>query len=232
VRSDHFFGCCSGGGYAVKAPPPVVAAPAYNWSGWYAGVEGGGGFGSSNQIAGGPLGFGPITAGYRLSGWLAGGTVGYNYQSGAWVFGLEGDMSWAKIRGSGNEVSPFTPTVINQTNENWLDTARGRIGYSSQDGWLIYATGGVAVAGVQAATVAPPGLASLSETQTRWGGVVGGGAEVMIAPAWSVKAEYLYTSMQSKIYFAAPPAGVNTRSNVPVEESIVRVGINYHFSTR
>jgi outer membrane immunogenic protein len=63
----------------LRAPPATLA---YNWSGFYLGVEGGGAVGRSNQIAGGPLGFGSLTSTYDISGGIVGGTAGYNVQSG------------------------------------------------------------------------------------------------------------------------------------------------------
>src|SRR3990172_5088830 len=74
---------------AMPAKAPMYMAPAYNWTGFYIGVNGGGGWGRSDwSNAGG-------TADSNLSGGLVGGTIGYNYQAGQAVFGLEGDLDWS-----------------------------------------------------------------------------------------------------------------------------------------
>ena len=70
-------------------------ADAYNWTGFYLGLNGGYGFGRSEFN--GTLPSGSFDAG----GGLFGGTVGYNWQTGPLVFGLEGDIDWSGMRGSG-----------------------------------------------------------------------------------------------------------------------------------
>ena len=88
-----------------------------------------------------------IAPNYRVGGILGGGTAGCQYQAGAWVFGIEGDGGPAKIEGQANDLLPFNPQYVNQTDERWFATLRGRIGYAV-DKWLFYATGGVAWARV------------------------------------------------------------------------------------
>jgi outer membrane immunogenic protein len=205
------------------------ADAAGGWDGLYAGIAGGGTFGSSNQIDAGPDGSGETTHGYDISGGLFGGTVGYNLQTGPWVYGLEGDFSWTNAQGQAHEIPPFTTSSVVGTSENWLGTARARFGWAVANQVLIYATGGFAVASV-AATVATVSSGNPSETQTRWGGTVGGGVEAMLAPRWSVKAEYLYVDLQGAEYFNPPPGpSFNIRSNVPVDQHLFRLGIAYHF---
>jgi outer membrane immunogenic protein len=209
------------------APPP--AGPPSSWSGPYIGLAGGGAWGSSNQIDAGPLGSGPTTHGYGISGGLFGETAGYNFQFGPWVFGPDGDFSWINARGHANEIPPFTTSTVVGTEEDWLGTVRGRFGWTPSDPVLIYATAGIAVADIKASidAVNSPGF---TQARTRWGGTVGAGVEAMLARSWSVKAEYLYVQFVSAGYFSPPPGpGFNTRSNVPVDNDIFRVGINYHF---
>src|ERR1035441_6968515 len=102
----------------VKAPvykAPVVA-PLYNWTGPYIGIAGGYGWGHSNQTdpgisTTGTTGTtGPADGSYLVSGGILGGTLGYNWQQGPWVFGVEGDYSWADINGSSNVCGPTTPS--------------------------------------------------------------------------------------------------------------------------
>ncbi|MGA7433394.1 MAG: outer membrane beta-barrel protein [Xanthobacteraceae bacterium] len=212
---------------APAAPPSPIAVPP-SWTGVYLGIEGGGIVGNSNQIANGPLGFGPISSGYTVTGGLVGGTAGFNWQTGDWVFGLEGDMSWADVRGSANEAPPFTSGSVIDTKENWLATGRGRIGWTTSNSIMFFATGGFAAAAVEA-DIMPPTAAERSETDTRWGGTVGGGVEAKLTPNWSAKAEYLYTKFASQGYFSNPPPGTNIRSDVPLNNNIFRFGINYAF---
>jgi outer membrane immunogenic protein len=208
-----------------KAPP---AEPAYNWTGFYLGVEGGGAVGRSNQIAGGPLGFGSLTSTYDISGGIVGGTVGHNVQSGPWVYGLEGDGSWTDITGGGHEVAPFTKSTIDTTTMHWLATGRGRLGWAYKD-TMLYATGGVAAAGVEAG-IQTVKFGNFTDDQTRWGYAVGGGIEAKIAQGWTLKGEYLYVDFSSQGYFnPAPTAAINIRSDVPVYSHILRLGLNYHF---
>ena len=89
-----------------------------------------------------------ITPHYRLGGIMGGGTAGCQYQAGAWVFGIEGDGGPIDKEGQSNDQLPFNPQYINQTNERWIATLRGRLGYAV-DKWLFYATGGVAWANVE-----------------------------------------------------------------------------------
>src|ERR1700733_4224046 len=95
-----------------------------NWSGFYLGVKGGGGWGDSDS-----------SNGFRG---LVGGTVGYNYQVSQAVFGLEGDIDWSDLGHNGN-CSAFSCEPRN----NWLSTVRGRVGYAF-DRFMPYITGGVA----------------------------------------------------------------------------------------
>src|ERR1700690_4329971 len=80
----------------VKAPPMVAPVVAYNWTGFYVGIEGGGAWGSSTHDFN-PLG---THSSFNVSGGLFGGTAGYNYQMGNFLAGIEGDLSWASSNGS------------------------------------------------------------------------------------------------------------------------------------
>jgi outer membrane immunogenic protein len=95
----------------VYKAAPAAIAPLYNWSGFYIGIAGGGAWGRSDQFA---LGV-PVTNGYDVNGGLIGGMA--NWQAESWVFGLEGDFSWADKRGSGQEIPPFNTAAIAHTRE-------------------------------------------------------------------------------------------------------------------
>ncbi|MGC2114583.1 MAG: outer membrane beta-barrel protein, partial [Pseudolabrys sp.] len=125
---------------AIPMNAPAYYAP-YNWTGFYVGINGGGGWGRSEWTnAAGSSG------GFDVSGGLVGGTIGYNWQLGQWVFGLEGDIDWSDIRGSTS--SGICVGMSCETRNDWLGTGRIRIGYAF-DRFLPYVTGGVAFGDVK-----------------------------------------------------------------------------------
>jgi outer membrane immunogenic protein len=165
-----------------KAPPvPVPAyAPAFSWTGFYIGVNGGYGTGINGGDFGNP------------SGGLVGGTVGYNYQISQFVLGVEGDWDWADLTRSGVNAAGVYNTKIDD-----LFTARARAGYTI-DRALFYVTGGYAGADTQL-NIAGFG----SQTDWRSGGVIGAGLEYAFTNNISAKAEYLYAPLQDKTFDGA-----------------------------
>jgi outer membrane immunogenic protein len=192
----------------AKAPAFVAA---YNWTGFYLGINGGYGWGRSHWSA-----FGSNA---DPSGGLVGGTIGYNWQGpgSPWVFGLEGDIDWSGIKGSFTNAA--CPTGC-ETRNSWLGTARGRVGYAF-DRVLPYFTGGLAVGDVQANQV---GFAGVSDTKAGW--TVGAGVEAAIVGNLTAKVEYLYADL-GNISCAAGSCSVPT--NVNFRTNVVRAGLNVRF---
>jgi outer membrane immunogenic protein len=204
-------------GQAADMPRPIdrdvrPVVTYYNWTGFYLGVNGGYGWGKSNWDS-------PIVS-VKPKGWMAGGTVGFNYQVGAFVWGLEGDFDWADVSG-GTACGAFSC----DTKNTWLATARGRLGYAL-DRWLPYITGGGAFGRVRASST-NPAVTGASDTLNGW--TVGGGLEYAFLGNWSAKIEYLYVDLSGfNCGIACSPGVVN--NNVTFKENVVRAGINYRFS--
>ena len=188
--------------------PPVYAPPPFTWNGFYLGVNGGWGWGSSHSDL-----FGHT----NTSGGLAGGTIGYNMQFGGWVLGLEADMDWSDVDGTTNFNCPAGCTVRNK----WLNTDRGRIGYAFGN-FMPYVTGGLAVGDVK---VTNPGFAGTDPTQLGW--TAGVGAEYAISGPWSAKVEYLHVDLGN--FNCGLSCGPTTTDNINFHENQVRGGINYRF---
>jgi outer membrane immunogenic protein len=208
----------------VKASPVPVAI--YDWTGFYIGVAGGGSLGTSTHIDQ-ATGFGD-TLGYNVRGGLVGGTLGYNWQVSSFVFGFEGDASWVGEYGSHpDDGLAGNPAFTSFTKETWVATARGRAGYAV-DNLLFYGTGGYAAAGVEAGVKdANTGALLSSATSTRSGWTAGGGLEWGFAPNWSAKFEWLYMKFDSAAFNTLQAEG--PRSSVPLDDNVVRAGINYRF---
>jgi outer membrane immunogenic protein len=224
-------------GSALAADLPVKAIPmatpvAYSWTGCFVGVAGGGVWGRSRHISGDAATFGlDITNSYDMSGAIAGVEYGCNWQSGRWVLGTESDFSWTNLRGGANNIAPFNTGSISNTREHWLSTSRIRVGFLPSEQLLLYATGGLATARVEAfvdATAVGGGTAS--ESRTRWGWTAGAGAEYAFGSGWSAKMDYLYVRLNNREYFNPPPLGFAIRGNVPVDEHVFRIGLNYKFT--
>lgn len=195
-----------------KAPPLPAYLP-YNWSGIYVGANGGYGWGKAhvtNSLA-------DFTTNSQY-GWLAGVTLGYNMQTGVWVWGLEGDIDYAFIKGNGSNVATCG-TADCEVKNTWIATARGRVGYA-MDRWLPYVTGGAAFSGAKIST----GTGSNTKTTTGW--TAGGGIEYGISRDWSVKAEYLYADL-GKATCDAGVCGVETTFRPRI--NMVRAGVNVRF---
>jgi outer membrane immunogenic protein len=217
----------------VKAPLPKAVSPIFSsWTGCFVGVAGGGVWGRSRHISGDTATLGlDITNDFNMNGGIAGIEYGCNWQTGAWVLGTESDFSWTNLRGGANGIVPFNTTSISNTRESWLSTSRVRAGFLPSEQLLLYATGGLATARVEAvvdATAAGAGI--VSQSKTRWGWTVGGGAEYALGNGWSAKADYLYVRLNNGEYLNPPPLGFAIRGNVPVNEHILRVGLNYKYT--
>jgi opacity protein-like surface antigen len=210
-----------------KAAPAPAAA--HDWSGFYAGVEGGGGWGNTQWI-GQTIDDHTFSAtpNYHVPGGLLGGTLGYNSQfDRAWVFGLEGDMSWTSLNGGASQLPPFNTAQQDQTKEPWLATVRARIGYVPAPNWLLYGTGGLAAADVVGTITSSP---VAPESHARDGWAAGGGVEAAITGNWSAKIEYLSVGLENHAYDTPTPnivGATNRAGGMPLAEQIVRAGVNY-----
>jgi len=212
----------------IPEPSPPLQPPAsyhsatapINWSGYYVGVNGGYAFGTSNwSAAAGSIGA------FNTSGLLVGGTLGYNFQVGAFVFGAEGDGGWSGLDGNSSNAycSAVTMGATCETKSTWLTTARLRMGYAF-DRVLFYGTGGVAAGDIQAG-LSPP---STFDGAVSVGWTAGAGVEFAFAESWTAKVEYLYVDLGS-ISCTSANCGFAVPFTVPLTENIVRGGINFRF---
>lgn len=192
-----------------KAPPAPVVAPAYNWSGFYLGANGGGGWSTSHWDSVGST---------NGSGVVVGGTAGLNWQTGRAVFGLEGDIDWSNVKGS--TTSAACPAGCTTQND-WLATVRGRAGYAF-DRVMPYVTGGLAVGDIKAST---PGFAGVNQTNAGW--TAGGGLEFALSNNWTAKAEYLHVDLGNMN--CGFNCGTTANNNVSLREDLVRGGLNFKF---
>jgi outer membrane immunogenic protein len=188
----------------MPAKAPVYVAPVYNWTGPYIGINGGGSWGRSSFN-------GPFTTGnFNLSGGMIGGTLGYNWQAGSLVYGVEGDIDWSNTRGS----APCAGTSC-ETRNNWLGTARARLGFDA--GRIMpFVTGGLAVGDIRTNVV---GVGTSSTTKAGW--TLGAGVEAALVSNWTAKVEYLYVDLGRGGNVAGSDASFKTH--------LLRAGLNYRF---
>lgn len=165
-----------------------------------------------------------------ISGGLVGGTLGCNYQVNRWVFGIEGDGSWADVSGTAPTPPPFNTAFRENLQKQWLATVRGRVGYTVKDNVLLYGTAGGAFAGLRINEFDTLSPTSAVETHTFSGWTAGVGVEWGFAPSWSAKVEYLYLDLGKENYFLFTPSGCCTAQSTRLIDNVVRVGVNYRFN--
>jgi outer membrane immunogenic protein len=219
----------------LRAPAPRYSAPppVFSWSGFYIGGHVGGGWGTKDwtSITTAP-GFDEGL--HHVRGGLAGGQIGFNYQVGYWVFGVEADASWADLQGRHTNPVLFlfgVPETLNSKVDS-IVTASGRLGYAV-DRVLGYVKAGGAWAHDKyfLSNKNSPDTAFVTASETRSGWMAGIGLEYAFAPSWSVKFEYNHLDLGDKrntFHF-------QTVTAAPVDHSIAqrldlfKVGINYRF---
>ncbi len=215
----------------TKAPPPMVAA-VYDWSGFYIGANGG--WGTSHNCWDATTAAGAFIAAegcHNSDGGTVGGQIGYRWQAGQAVFGLEAQGNWADF--SGSNVSAFLPAFdTNRTRIDAFGLFTGQIGYAWNNA-LLYVKGGAAVTDNKNDIFAVGGGGLLANTgdYTRWGGTVGAGIEFGFAPNWSAGVEYDHLFMQDKnVGFTAVGGGPFGFDNISQDVDMVTARINYRFS--
>jgi opacity protein-like surface antigen len=243
---------------AVKAPPRALPPPpaVYNWTGWYVGLNAGGGFGRTgasetglpaiNAVLGN-VANGDYGLNHDLTGWLAGAQIGYNWQVNNWVIGVEADIDGADISGSGtvnglavaqrNGVGANVANFVTASEKfDYFGTVRLRSGFLVTPAFLLYGTGGLAYADVktngQFHYFGPEDyFASGSHVRAGW--TVGAGGEYKFTANWSIKGEYLYYDLgniSDTSGFGVPlNPPFQSQFNYNVRGSIARVGINYQW---
>jgi outer membrane immunogenic protein len=227
----------SGQAGAADLPAPTQSPPGpaiYNWTGLYVGVNGGWGDGISNWTNNcidctGSATPGGETGSFSVSGYLAGGTIGANYQIGPWVYGIEGDFDWTHLTGNsgstcGGLSDAVPPPTGCETESEWLATVRGRVGYALNN-VLLFGTGGAAVSRIKTGLIPP----SSFDSSTEAGWAVGAGLEVGFAPNWTAKVEYLFVDLPNATCTTTTNCGAAAGSTVSFNENLVRVGVNYKF---
>src|SRR5215472_948505 len=227
---------------SVPYTPPPPPVPVYTWTGCYVGASAGTSYGTSTHstvansvltsnvaaptrlpvaVAAGSN----IADSFNLSGFIGGGQIGCNWQWGPWVFGVEADGSGTNKEGQAQEVPLATFSAgrqnwVSQTQERWLVTARGKLGWAVWDKSMVYVTGGGAWAKIDSSefllgTVLGTGH---QESNTRGGWTVGGGIEYALGYGWSVKGEFLYVKFDNFSTFTTGPFAGPTFSSIAPRE--------------
>jgi outer membrane immunogenic protein len=182
--------------YGSRAPYTVnQPLNGYSWAGPYLGGNLGYGWGTVDNNP------------TRPSGFAGGVQAGYNWQTGPWVFGVEGDI---QATGADDTFAPW------KFSNPWFGTVRGRAGYAVNN-ILFYGTAGVAFGELRGLT-----FGGISESHSNAGWTGGVGAEFGLAQKWSAKIEYLYVDLADSQF-------VVTGTQNGYRFGLVRAGVNYHF---
>jgi outer membrane immunogenic protein len=232
-----------------NAPPPayVPPPPLLTWTGFYAGLNIGGGWSSNSinnnnltaytdPVAGGLFLLpGSTNGGSSAGGVVGGGQLGYNYQIGSFVVGAETDIHGTSMSSGGNNNSAAYPSPVTPGGVlvplapggnpgvalNWFGTVRGRAGFLVIPNLLVYGTGGFAYGGVSG------GLTGFENTRTGW--TAGGGVEWAFLPNWTAKLEYKFVDLDSGGVTGAY-TGYNYGYHDHPQFNIVSAGVNYRFN--
>ena len=202
--------------------PATAMVPVYNWTGIYLGINGGYTFGKQDPLSLISNNYSAFE--YNANGWLVGGTFGAQIQSGHVVIGIEGDIDWTNIKGSGSGAvsflgNPGTATLSSSVSS--ISTLRTRVGYA-QDNWLLYGTAGVAATKASATISQTVGLlcntantpSCTSKSGLHPGLAAGLGAEYGITPNMSAKFEWIW---------------IGAGAGNTLYENMMRAGLNYRF---
>jgi outer membrane immunogenic protein len=226
----------------TKAPP--IMAPAYNWTGFYLGINGGGAWGRRDaavDFTTGNFDLGPAFGRATRSSGVVGVHAGYNFQvAPSWLIGLEGDWDWTNLRRTSAAPLTFGGVPFGVANvqlndrTEWLASLRGRLGYVAGD-WLLYGTGGVAFAHNRYdgfVQINVPGVQnpySFERTTTGW--VAGAGVEWKLAANWLLRAEYLHYGFKGETFGFTSTGFFGTAfiSHGRNDIDVVRGGISYKF---
>jgi opacity protein-like surface antigen len=208
---------------AIAKAPVYKAAPAtttYNWTGFYIGADAGAAWGFTNwSFPDDGTSINP-----RFAGFLGGGDIGYNYQVGKWVFGLEGDAGWTNAHGE--RPCPTSFFYNCEIDINWLSTATGRVGYA-WDRLLIYAKGGAVIAQGQAqliCNIPSTGCPSQGNSKIEAGWTAGVGYEFGLTRNLSARGEIMYFDLGSDEHNFA-----GTSTDLQRSGFISTVGLHYRF---
>ena len=193
-----------------EAPAPIVQeVPIFSWTGGYIGIQGGGLWSHSS--------FNESDTGLfsdNFNGGLAGGYAGYNWQSGSWVFGVEGDFN-----GVWNDETFVIDGFEVDVGSDYLASLRGRLGYAI-DRTLLFATAGVAFTQMSAEADFFNGI-SLSADKSFTGWTVGAGAEYAFTNNWIGRLEYRYYDFGD--------SSIDGFGDVELQTNAVTAGIAYKF---
>jgi outer membrane immunogenic protein len=240
--------------FAADIPPnPPATTPAYSWTGFYGGLNGGYDLGANNNagidgcadpvgtglcryVAAG--GFSPIQL--TPKGFMGGGQVGYNWQIANLVWGLEADFQGSGIEASGTQTTEPPGFVAGaetlQERLPWFGTVRGRLGVAVNKTWLLYATGGLIYGDVSSSATGTnlrsglTGSGSNSSVQDGW--TLGSGVEVALGGRWTTRLEYLYFDLGRESVTAihtTGPVGDSVTISQAMAGQIIRAGLNYRF---
>ncbi len=226
----------------VYVPPPAPPPPPPMWTGFYGGLNIGGGW-AANRWADtavpytdpalpGSLYVLPGAASSSPAGVVGGGQVGFNYQFGSLIaVGLETDFQGTSLSARNHNVallaSPFVPGDVlvplaprlGDASLPWFGAVRGRAGFLITPTLLLYGAGGFAYGEVHAS--------NFSNVRTGW--TAGGGAEWMFMPNWSAKAEYMFVDLSSGGK-SGPLDAFTLGARRHPETNVVRAGLNYHLN--
>jgi outer membrane immunogenic protein len=250
-----------------EAPAPVFVPPPFTWTGFYVGLNAGGIWPSGSRSAtlfdpNAGIDGGFITAGFpgglgsQSAGFIGGGQAGYNWQTGAFVLGIETDFDGTTVSKSIDRVGPAFAgpfadaagltgdflSVHAKASLSWLGTTRARVGFvaTPDNRLLIYATGGVAYGGGSANFSIfdhdTGAFLTGNPSASRVGWTIGGGVEYAVTNNWTIKGEYLYADLGSSNFntvgnLAAQTffPGVVASGHISYNASIFRAGVNYKF---
>ena len=209
----------------TKAPPPSSIPTDFNWTGFYLGGHVAYSLGRADSTLSDPT---PMPSSNSFGSLYGGLQAGYNYVlPSRLLLGVEGDITFPYFFENGTIFTGGTPQGTTVSDRiDYVATLRGRFGYAF-DHWLIYGTGGLAWS--QARFGETPGVASDEDLilLTRVGSAIGLGAELAIAPDWSVRVEYLYDRFGSVA--GVFPSGTAYQSVFDIQT--LRVGLNRKFGT-
>jgi outer membrane immunogenic protein len=227
------------------------------WTGPYIGANIGGSWGNSSpRLSVGPGNGGvvippgdvnevlgtPVITNSSSAGVAVGGELGYNYQMGHFVLGIETDGGSWDLRQTRNHTFQSTQlinppvffTLSQSVKTDWQWTLRPRFGYAWGP-WLAYITGGLGVTDARVSAAysdnrIPANVASFTFSSTRTGGVIGVGGDWMFAPGWSGKLEWLYSDYgRASETIPVGNGFANLTSSAAIRTNTVRTGIDYKF---